>query len=573
MNFKTALLVMTRKLILLGSMFRADLYRRQLTIWLPINSTFTVPQIIAITSLVTGYSFMLLWNPVLGSPDDVFFFKTLEQGKFLNYYNDIFPYLDIRKFGRLTLFAGWEYNVALLFGNTAVSAQIVHAVQYAVFVILGVHVLRYFTGSTWLGFAAIVFISFSPGFLESWFQRHLNERNLLLWLVIYLFCRIRLKETRGKHYVILAILSAFVAVNYRETAFIPLCVMSVLWLAVMNKSGQSLSHKFVDTAVLVVSFLYITYYFIEITPQVISYQFSTAHLNKIENFSLIYAKAFVLCILRDPLSFFTVVLGFPFLLYKRFCRNEVRPGLDLLVLLAGGGALLLACWVLMLFTAKYTLITLFLSLPGVVYLIRMCKMRWLALLVMLLPAISLLKAPYYIEYYLKDPSNFNQTIEFLASRLQQRPHSDEVKTRVYVPYLYAGHNTFLFIHEFLVYKGAKNFDLLTMNQELSSECGSRISLLGDGELIDGFSSCGPSRKPQRGDLILVANKFRSDANMPMVYDGVEYSSIWSVGARSLPGIDLECVARYVVYGAKNIGINDCGESGRHNTEFSVLMVN
>ncbi len=372
---------------------------------------------------VCAYGALFLWHPSFAPTDDFVFVQTLQAGKPILYYASDFPYYDTAKIGRFTPLAAMEYNFALIFTSHPSPAwyYAIHALQLLLVTVALVSVLKRVTPRHGLGYLAIAVFMFTPGFAYSWFRMQLNERDLVLFLALYLWAYFSyLGDRKSTWPLVLAWFAANFVLYYKETAFIIVGAISFSYL-VLGWKEKDRRLKVFHAACLASAILYLVIYTLYILPHggVFSYargesDFFIRLLKNVLNYALV----------SDPVI---ILLVFPLAGYRLFgiVSGRDKPHLIHDPLLAAATAFVCAYFVLNLqgiyyFQPAYVLALppLFMFLPA---LLRSVAWRGLAILCLALLVLNVLPTGlHYVTYYKYMPYNFERTIEYVSRDIDAR---------------------------------------------------------------------------------------------------------------------------------------------------------
>ena len=130
-----------------------------------------------------------------------------------------------------------EYNLFGLFSKSpsAFWYFLLHAFQYAVFMVIFVKILSKFTSNKFLIYITPVFLSLTPGMIVTWFLTLGNEKSLVFYLIIFLFFYLRYLEKPKLYYLIFGVISANVAIYCKENAFLALAAFTFCHLLFPGK--------------------------------------------------------------------------------------------------------------------------------------------------------------------------------------------------------------------------------------------------------------------------------------------------------------------------------------------------
>ncbi len=368
------------------------------------------------------YAALLLTNPQLGPSDEYAFLPTLQSGKFFPMYGEDFPYYNVAELGRFAPFGGQEYNIVALFSYSPLGYFAFNAAELLLFAALFVWILREYSASKALIYLAGTLVLLAPGFTLSFFKLLYSEKNVLFFLSLFLVSYLLFQKRQQTIYLISALLSANVAIYYKEPVFIAVATFATghFLLSWKTLNGKA---KLLDGLLIASAVVYISTYLIAVLPSrgVSAYvptaadQNSLALLKNISNYALF----------SDPIP---VLVLIPLLLWRLFRvlggKDQAHPVLDSMA--AAGVAYAAIFFILNMYSPYYLLPVYLFALPPVLYFFQQGKLRgifWTVIfsitaLVLVFNAVPL--AVHYVAYNKYVPVNFNKTMNFLAEDINRR---------------------------------------------------------------------------------------------------------------------------------------------------------
>ncbi len=367
------------------------------------------------------YIILLLINPQLGPSDEYHFLPTLQSGKIFPMYGKDFPYYNSVELGRFGPLGGQEYNLVALISNTPLAYFAFNAMLLLIFIIILIKILREFSSNNYLNYFTVVLLLLMPAVTNTFFKFLYVEKNVIFYLSVFLISFIAFQKQQKAAYFIIALLSANIAIYYKETVFIAVAVFSAAHLVLswrqINRKGRLLNILLIISAA-----IYISIYLLTIQPNIHSaYLPSSAH-----NSFLIFIKNILnYGLFSDPIL---ILILIPLTVWRTFQvffrRSESHPILD--PMLAVGAAYVAAFIVLNMYSPYYLLPAYLFALPPMLYFFEKSKMKnlfWKATFVAATFVLITNTIPlgiHYITYNKYVPVNFNKTLDFLIADINRR---------------------------------------------------------------------------------------------------------------------------------------------------------
>ena len=225
------------------------------------------------------YALILFFNPQLGPSDEYHFLPTLQSGKIFPMYGKDFPYYNSVELGRFSPLGGQEYNLVALISNTPLAYFAFNTILLLGFIFIFLKILNEFSSNRTANYLAISILLFMPAVTNTFFKLLYVEKNVIFYLSVFLISFIAFQKQQKAAYFIIALLSANIAIYYKETVFIGVAVFSaghlVLSWRQINRKGRLLNILLIISAA-----IYISIYLLTIQPNIHSaYLPSSAHNN------------------------------------------------------------------------------------------------------------------------------------------------------------------------------------------------------------------------------------------------------------------------------------------------------
>lgn len=327
--------------------------------------------------------------------------------------------MAIRQTGRFYPLTHWDNNFVLLLpglspDHYALAMYIVNAILFAVIMLLIAKIMSYLAKSNGLcgifGSALVFLLSLSTlptrDFLRVFWENVFPESRLILLFVVFAWCVIKGRETDGIGYVSGAILSALIAIGYKETSFI-LCLVFSVTMLIWDYKGCGRRFRTMCYVLLAMGISYAIFYF-GYWARGIEHSY-----NENRSIPLLDSIKFYMAM---PMVAFSLALG----LFRgaRVLFFKDRNGLVYDALLFSASAVICA-YIAMGITAKYYVMPVLFIVQIVVafWLCRLfCYRRWLGMLCLLLTVlIEWLPVEYAVNYWRWSVKNRSQDMAFVRA--------------------------------------------------------------------------------------------------------------------------------------------------------------
>ena len=476
-----------------------------------------------------AYASLILIKPSLGISNDIMFLRTLQAGKPILLYSPSFPDFDPIKMGRFTPMGTIEYNLFGFFSKSpsAFWYFLLHAFQYVVFMFLLAKILSKFTSNKFLTHITPVLLSLTPGMIVTWFPTLGNEKSLIFYFTIFLFCYLKYLEKSKLYYLIIGVISANIAIYCKENAFLALAALTSCHLLFSRKSGAEdkslpssnnddprtkspiFSNKagIFDGLVILSSISFpIVYFFLVFLP----YRAALVYGKTTANFVAIIKNILNFAFIVDPIMILFILPLIGWRIYRIFIKRE-RPHIIYDSLLAMVPVYIAPFFIINLYEFHYFAPMYIFTIPALFYFVPQVwnkKIIWkiLALTAGFLFIFDTLPFSLHFLTYAKYlPNNFNKTLDFVIKDIKSKP---DKRANIFLAETeICGANqawAYFKFSEFLLYKGltAEQFDLKS-NQKKTPDCDSSIH---DTKVsLDRFTvfQYGPASKIAKGDYLIV----------------------------------------------------------------------
>ena len=413
--------------------------------------------------LLVLYVALLLYKPDLSPSDEYAFLPTLQSGKLFPMYGKDFPYYDSTQIGRFGPLGGQEYNLVALFTHQPLGYFALNALELIALVLALVYVLNSVSKNRALNYLAVIFLFAVPALTNTYFKLLYIEKNVATLLAMFLAFYIAFQRKPSWWYFLAALLTANLAIYYKEPVFIivgTLCAAH-LWFTWRRASWRS---RALDLAGMASSVVWIALYLITVLP-------NRAHAIPsgygADGWFVVFAKTlFNYGFFSDPLLILIVLPLFAVRAYQIFVRRRA-PHLLADPMLAAAAAYIGVFFVLNLYSPYYLLPAYVLVLPALCYFIdqqalnqRVWKvLAGLTALAVLTNALPM--ALHYLTYNKYLPINFNATVDTLVREVESRYHGERVRIFFDGVDRGNGRGVYFIVGEFLRQRGLsiQKFDL------------------------------------------------------------------------------------------------------------------
>jgi len=424
---------------------------------------------LAFVIFIAGYSILMLAWTNLAPTDDYVFIHTLQIGNPYLYYTVPPPgYDNLTKMGRLAILGDIEYNLPVFFSKSPAAFwyYLIHVFQYLIVMILLVKILKKFTSNKFLIYATPILLSLFPGIAIAFFRTHMAEKNLLFYYTIFLYFYLKYLEKPKLYYLILGVISAGIAINIKENAFIAVGAFAFFhlvlsWLKNRSNSNKSLHQenglKIFDSLVLLGCLTYLSVYYFAVYRHIERGAFLYGQVPY--NHVLVFIKLLLnYGLFSDPIL---ILIALPFTAWRviQFLRHkiELHPVYDSMLL--AGSMFIMGYLALNMFAPNYLLPAYVFILPPLIYFFNQKEARtifWkvvagiagIALVFNVFPTgIHIITYFKYLSY------NFNKTLDFIVKDVNSNHPNQRANMFIDALDPNGGTPEYYIFTEFLQYKG------------------------------------------------------------------------------------------------------------------------
>lgn len=412
--------------------------------------------------------------------------------------------------GRFYPLAFMDLNLLMQFSDSPLLYFTFNALEFCIMACAFYYLASRFFGSLSSLFACLI-VFVNVGFVTIISGICFPERNQMLLLTLFVLCLWHIfgsdRESKTSTYV-LCFLFAFLSLFFKETDFIAIFTFSGFFLLFAFWQKQKLLKLQILLLVMLlcISLGFVLFYVLYIFPQ-ITQSYTTDHKAS----GMTYLKEVVNAFLNHPFIF--VFLPLLLLLrIKDFLKTKtLYPLQDACILSAL--SLGVSYFVLGLFSAYYFMPCYCLGFLGALYFLRYFQNRALKASFILALILHLsINVPLSLSAYTHTklfPPHYANAMEFLAKYTRAQTH-----TNIYL----IGQNRnpdgmmfYGFIKKFLLYFGARDFDLLT-NKDNPSSLSSVVDSTSNYTIFNSLSV----HTPKSGDLLYLDFNTREYVNSDLI---------------------------------------------------------
>ena len=504
----------------------------------------------ALAVFVIVYAVAILIEPRFGPTDDYALLSTLQQGKPFPVYGPDYPFYDARAIGRFTPLANQELNVVARFvGADPFWYFAFNVLELLVAVGLLGAMLRRATRSAKMVAAVIILFMLTPGFVEVWFRMTVQERNVFFYLSVFLFFYWLDCESAKWWKYALALLSANVALYYKEPVFVAIGVFAGLRL-LARWSHASAADRMKDGILVASAAAYIVTYLLYVAPHRGSYIYSDSYY---QYFLVLPKNVLNYALFSDPIIMLLVLPMAAWRIHVFLIAKRDAPNIYDSMLFAAAGYVLVF-FALNMYGLYYFLPAYVFALPAVLHYARSFAdsgPRYWKLAVGLVAIIFIVNTVpagiNTITYTKYLGVNFNDTVEFLVSDIRARHGNDRANIFFYGVDRGGGVGVYFILGEFLKYRGLSvdRFDLksdvetpyLSWPLVLKPELTSSYTVFQRGELP----------QLQIGDYLIVTPQSEMEFDPKRPDFAEKYELLFRTESRYyFPNINLKILAKLLV---------------------------
>jgi len=413
--------------------------------------------------LVMTYSVLLVSMPELSPSDEYAFLPTLQSGKAYPFNTKDFPYYNLAELGRFNPIGSQEYNLVALISNAPLAYFLFNALLLIGFSLLFVEILkRTLSDYTYL-YKIPIIVFLTPGFALTFTKLLYSDKHVLFYFSIFTFSFLVFQSGQKLGSMIVSLMSANVAIYYKEPAFLAIGAFSVVHLA-LTWHTSSRRARLLDVLLAGSAVLYIVLYAVMILPYKVAHQDYLPYGGRL----VVFIKNLLnYGLFSDPI---VVFLLFPLSvgrLHAVFVRRseQAHPIHD--PLLAAGSVYAAAYLILNMYGPYYFLPVYLFALPPIFYFLKGDRLRqwsWKAAVTVTVFASMVNAVPaslHYLAYNKYLPVNFNRTMDFLVRDINRRYSGERLSIFFDGVDRGTGRSVYFIVGEFLRFKGLPidKFDL------------------------------------------------------------------------------------------------------------------
>ncbi len=400
------------------------------------------------------YALILFFNPQLGPSDEYHFLPTLQSGKIFPMYGKDFPYYNSVELGRFSPLGGQEYNLVALISNTPLAYFAFNAILLLGFIFIFLKILNEFSSNRTANYLAIFILLFMPAVTNTFFKLLYVEKNVIFYLSVFLISFIKFHKQQKIVYSVLALVSANIAIYYKEIVFLAIFAFSAAHLFLTWRQNNK-KYKVLDLLLMLSSIIYIAIYLIAILPNASHSYLPSTFQNKFLSF---VKNSFNYGFFSDPV----IILIFVPIAFWRIAkiilrRHEPQPIIDAMI--AAGSSYAAAFFLLNMYSPYYMLPVYLFALPVIFYFFEQGvfqKVFWKSMLAVAILVLAVNTIPlgiHYITYNKYVPVNFNKTLDFLIADINKKYNGHRLNIFFDGVDRGGGSGVYFITGEFLKFKG------------------------------------------------------------------------------------------------------------------------
>ncbi len=443
--------------------------------------------------IVFFYFILIFYKANLGIIDDYNLAGSFFEGRFLSFF--IFP-----EIGRFFPLLGLEYNFVSLFLVCPVAFYTCNAFQFLLVVFLLFKILDEIIINNKLKYFLILIFILSPGFVTSWLRCLVAERDLVLFFVIFLYFYLKFQNNQKLLFLIVGLLSANIALYYKEPGFLMLGTFSFFHL-IFGWKEINVRRRIFDFLLLFSSFIFIVvYYFVVYIHRGESLYGNSSWQPFFYSFSL-----FINYVLNNPLLFLNII----FFLWRCYCFFKKKIKFNFLYDSMSFAAIVycLVYFKMRMFTPYYLLPAYVFALPALVYYFSNINWREKIFLkiasiatLLLVVCSSLPAGLYWFSFYKNIPHNYQKTLVFLEPYIKEKFAKGE-RTSIFLYGIYRNSNSEVYgSFRFFLCEYKK---LPTMSFDLKTDIESNKNRCKTADSPYSFWNKEEIDKIEKGDLLIV----------------------------------------------------------------------
>lgn len=406
---------------------------------------------------------IILYNPHWQAIDDHSLLDSLTHNRYLT----LFVSQGMFSIGRFTPLSMQEFN-ALLAMTGKVTPRMMHllvGLQFLIFIFLLQNLfqktIKNIKYKSYMNLF-LVFLVFSPGFVTAFLRLFVPERSVLFFFLLFLYFFIRYQENQKLFYAVAGLLSANLALYYKEPVFLMLGVFAFSHL-LFNWRRMNAKQKGFDALLIASSVAFVFAYYLIVYSKMTGGRYGVSDLTAS---NLVFLRSIVNMTLNDPLLLLVSATAF-YRLFD-FYRNRTREPLYDSMLLASL-AYVSSFFILGIHISPHYLIPAY--VPGIIALgyflfkqnYKARKgMRFAVVLTALIFFTNTMPATLHtVSYYKNTTTNFQETLDFFEGYVKAQDH----RVRIFLDGVNRGSGVEVY-HSFIKYLNFRGlseetFDLLS----------------------------------------------------------------------------------------------------------------
>lgn len=334
------------------------------------------------------------------------------------------PLFVIPEIGRFFPLNGYEYSLISNISASPFAFYLYNAFQFFVIVFLLYKILESVEDKNkYVGMLLIVLLMFSPGFVTGWLRLFVPERSELFFLVVFLFFFIKYQKEQKTLYLLLGLISANIALYYKEPAFLMLGSFAFFHI-VLGWKEINFKQKLFDYLLMFSAFVFALVYFFVVYIHKGDTLYGTTTVNPV----LQLAKTIFNYSLHDPLLIFILL---PLVMWRVYAiiKNR-RPNHLFDSMLFSSSIYILVFLKLNMFAHHYLLPAYAFGLVAIAFFVfseQIYKKILFKVLIGISVFFTLLSSfpagLHLFSHYKNVPNNFQNTLTFLDAYIDK--HSKE----------------------------------------------------------------------------------------------------------------------------------------------------
>ena len=456
-----------------------------------------------------AYAALILVNANFGPTDDVAFIKTIMRGLPVVAWGP-----ESAALGRFAPVGAQEFNLLLLLDlpKSPYTMFSINVLQFSVVMMLLIALLRDITQRTGVIMAILAAFLLLPGSTISWFRLSVGERDMVFYLVIFVFSYLRFQLSGSWMGMLFTLLTGNAAIYCKEPMFMVIGLFAGTHLVATWKSS-TVRQRSLDGLLILSAVVFILLYYFVVHLHRGPHLYSDTQYNA----TVVFAKNLAnFTFFSDPAI---VLLLWPFTIWRlnRLLLSE-DTGYSVYdsLLIAGstyGGAFLL----LNMYQPYYLLPAYVFAIPGLTYHFARGAFvgrtwKWVGAVVVVIMALNTIPAGiHYLSRNKYLAVNFNAAVGFLAQDIRSRHPNEQARIFLYGVDRGEGLGSYYILGEFLKYRGLPRaaFDLASNHEAACKDCSVVVSW----DMSDEYSVYKRDAKPEikSGDYLVIT----PDANTQM----------------------------------------------------------